>query len=317
MFYEEVPVQKGEMLVSVLAQYGFLPGDRDRILGNSHNRHIDPNMPEDAEFTGPDKIYLPIDLSTSVLNVKTKINKEDGLRPRKKDRITGILGPILCTHGVQVNVSRNIRSCQRIRWVQTVTRTDMLSPEMRFVDIGGNGLPFYDATTFHSPNSSPRIFDDLPCGMSSETSTSLDWKAVLSAVVWTGKKRITIASARHYHFQIKPGDNIDLKKPFLAPATTPQILDQINILRKGTNSLGQNTGPNNDYRLPPANGSINGDKVQTTRRTYTVVSGDTLWKIAKRFYGDGEQWRKIYHANKHIIGPNPDRIFPGQTYVIP
>lgn len=316
MFFEEVPVQKGEMLGSVLSQYGFSPSDRGRILGNSHNKHIDPNMPGNARFTGPDKIYLPINLSTSVITVKKKIDKKNGLRPRRIDHITGILGPIICTHGVQVNVSRNIRSCQRIRWVQTVTRTDIHPPKMRFVDLGGNRLPFHITTTFHSPNESPRIFDDLPCGFSSETHTSLDWEGVLSAVVWTGK-RITIASARHYHFQIKPGDNIDLKKQFLAPATRPQILDQINILRKGTNKLGQNTGPNNDYRLPPANGSINGDKVQTTRRTYTVVSGDTLVKIAKRFYGDGGQWRKIYLANKHIIGPNPDRIFPGQTYVIP
>jgi hypothetical protein len=316
MFFEEVPVQKGEMLGSVLSQYGFLPSDRDRILGNSHNRHIDPNMPEGAKFTGSNKIYLPIDLSTLVINAKAAIDKENGLRPRKIDSITGVLGPIICTHGVQIKLSRSIRPCQRIRWVQTVTKTDIRQPKRSFVDLGGNRLPFHNTTTFDNPNSSPRTFDDLPCGMSSETNTSLDFEAVLSAVVWTGK-RITIASARHYHFQIRRGGNIDLKKPFLAPATTLQILDQIKILRKGINQLKQNTGPHNDYRLPPANGSINGDKMQTMRRTYTVVSGDTLVKISKRFYGDGGQWRKIYNANIHIIGPNPDRIFPGQTYVIP
>jgi LysM repeat protein len=54
-----------------------------------------------------------------------------------------------------------------------------------------------------------------------------------------------------------------------------------------------------------------------TPRTYVVVKGDFLSKIAKKFYGDAGQWQKIYQANKAVIGPNPDRIFPGQKLVIP
>lgn len=51
-------------------------------------------------------------------------------------------------------------------------------------------------------------------------------------------------------------------------------------------------------------------------RTYTVVSGDSLSKIAKRLYGDAKQWRKIYEANKDQI-KDPDLIYPGQTFRIP
>jgi nucleoid-associated protein YgaU len=51
-------------------------------------------------------------------------------------------------------------------------------------------------------------------------------------------------------------------------------------------------------------------------RTYTVVSGDNLSKIAKRFYGDANQWKRIFEANRHII-KNPDLIKPGQTLKIP
>lgn len=51
-------------------------------------------------------------------------------------------------------------------------------------------------------------------------------------------------------------------------------------------------------------------------RTYTVVKGDSLSKIAKRLYGDAQQWRKIYEANKDQI-KNPDLIQPGQTFRIP
>lgn len=52
-------------------------------------------------------------------------------------------------------------------------------------------------------------------------------------------------------------------------------------------------------------------------RTYTVVRGDCLWNIAKRFYGNGAQWPKIYNANRGAIGGNPNLIYPGQRYTIP
>ena len=54
----------------------------------------------------------------------------------------------------------------------------------------------------------------------------------------------------------------------------------------------------------------------TTTQSYTVVAGDSLSKIAKRFYGSANRWREIYEANKSKI-KNPDLIQPGQVLVIP
>ena len=51
-------------------------------------------------------------------------------------------------------------------------------------------------------------------------------------------------------------------------------------------------------------------------RTYVVVSGDSLSRIAKRLYGDVNQWPKIYEANRSII-KDPDLIYPGQVLRIP
>jgi nucleoid-associated protein YgaU len=51
-------------------------------------------------------------------------------------------------------------------------------------------------------------------------------------------------------------------------------------------------------------------------QTYTVAKGDSLSKIAKRFYGNAGDWKKIYEANKDVI-KNPDLIYPGQTFRIP
>lgn len=49
-------------------------------------------------------------------------------------------------------------------------------------------------------------------------------------------------------------------------------------------------------------------------RTYTVVSGDTLWAIAERFYGDGNRYQQIADASGIA---NPDLIQPGQVLTIP
>jgi len=51
-------------------------------------------------------------------------------------------------------------------------------------------------------------------------------------------------------------------------------------------------------------------------RTYTVESGDTLWKIAEQMYGNGSHYMKIFEANTDLL-EHPDRIFPGQELKIP
>lgn len=54
----------------------------------------------------------------------------------------------------------------------------------------------------------------------------------------------------------------------------------------------------------------------STDKSYTVVSGDCLWDIAKKFYGDGSKYTVIFNANKDKIS-NPDLIYPGQVLTIP
>jgi len=49
---------------------------------------------------------------------------------------------------------------------------------------------------------------------------------------------------------------------------------------------------------------------------YTVKSGDSLWKIAQKFYGNGNKYQRIFEANKEVI-KNPDLIYPGQTLRLP
>ena len=42
--------------------------------------------------------------------------------------------------------------------------------------------------------------------------------------------------------------------------------------------------------------------------TYVTKAGDTLSGIAERFYGHASQWKRIYEANKKVIGPDPDML---------
>jgi nucleoid-associated protein YgaU len=53
-----------------------------------------------------------------------------------------------------------------------------------------------------------------------------------------------------------------------------------------------------------------------TYQTYEVKSGDTLSKIAKNFYGSGNEWNRIFEANTDIL-KDPNKIFPGQKLKIP
>ncbi|SDM05703.1 LysM domain-containing protein [Catalinimonas alkaloidigena] len=52
------------------------------------------------------------------------------------------------------------------------------------------------------------------------------------------------------------------------------------------------------------------------KRTYTVKSGDSLSKIAKQHYGNANEWRRIFEANRGMI-QDPNLIYPGQEFVIP
>ncbi|HQZ03379.1 MAG TPA: peptidoglycan-binding protein LysM [Thauera sp.] len=49
---------------------------------------------------------------------------------------------------------------------------------------------------------------------------------------------------------------------------------------------------------------------------HTVVRGDTLSAIAKKFYGNANKYPVIFEANKPMLS-HPDKIYPGQMLRIP
>ena len=51
-------------------------------------------------------------------------------------------------------------------------------------------------------------------------------------------------------------------------------------------------------------------------QTYKVKSGDTLSKISKQFYGDSNEYMRIFYANRETL-KDPDKIQVGQELKIP
>lgn len=78
-------------------------------------------------------------------------------------------------------------------------------------------------------------------------------------------------------------------------------------------SLNDNTSNSNDVSLAADASSQN---IKVRYEDYVVEKDDTLSHIAKKVYGNGRKYYRIYKANEDII-KNANRIYPGMTIKIP
>ncbi len=62
--------------------------------------------------------------------------------------------------------------------------------------------------------------------------------------------------------------------------------------------------------------SATAPKKGSSARTYTVVKGDTLFRIAMKYYGNGERYKDILTANRSVVS-KPQDLRPGMKLVIP
>ncbi|EMJ4245755.1 LysM peptidoglycan-binding domain-containing protein [Clostridioides difficile] len=73
---------------------------------------------------------------------------------------------------------------------------------------------------------------------------------------------------------------------------------------------------NNDEKLSSAKNVPLTKGFDTKQKTHKVGKDDSLWSLAKKYYGNGDLWKKIYNANKKLI-KNPDIIQDGWVLIIP
>jgi nucleoid-associated protein YgaU len=71
-----------------------------------------------------------------------------------------------------------------------------------------------------------------------------------------------------------------------------------------------------DFSNVESGASSTAEEAAPAFKTYEIQSGDSLSKIAKREYGNANDWRRLFEANQDVI-KNPDKIFPGQIIKIP
>ena len=114
-------------------------------------------------------------------------------------------------------------------------------------------------------------------------------------------------------YTVMPGDNlrkIAVKFYGIGDYWRKIYQDNANLIRN----------PNRIYAGQKLTIYLTKDKASTESgeydNTYRVTSGDNLWKIAQRVYGDGRLWRRIYEANRAVI-TNPGKIRGGMLLKIP
>ena len=86
-----------------------------------------------------------------------------------------------------------------------------------------------------------------------------------------------------------------------------------------TNSVTENvttttTPPSNIAKGTWSNSSVT--EGLTGPKQYVVQKGDTFYKIARRYYGSGKEWKKIYEANRGVVS-DPNKLAPGMKLSIP
>ncbi|HEV2835662.1 MAG TPA: LysM peptidoglycan-binding domain-containing protein [Pyrinomonadaceae bacterium] len=88
--------------------------------------------------------------------------------------------------------------------------------------------------------------------------------------------------------------------------------DQVKLVNPNTDDITADITVDSSRTMAAAAGGGGGQGGQT----YTVKSGDNLSKISKQFYGDPNEYMRIFYANRDKLN-DPDRIQIGQQLVIP
>jgi len=121
----------------------------------------------------------------------------------------------------------------------------------------------------------------------------LKYGSVLNSINQSGV-RLT-----HVHIQ---DDKLYIEGACGTEAIKNKIWDQAKLVDPSTSDLTLN------LRVDPS--------LAPKQQTYTVAAGDSLFKIAKQFYGSANDYMKIFEANKDKL-TDPNSIKVGQQLVIP
>ncbi len=181
-------------------------------------------------------------------------------------------------------------------------------------------------TSLTNPWDNPqRTLMDPPAPTTTSSVTSTSNNPARTGAV--GSKRYTVRESDTLWkiAQAHLGNGANWKRIVAAnPGLTPQRLRTgmtINLPDGSTTpgtpgNTGTTAAGNNHRSASTGTSSVSTSASAGTRKTVTVKSGDTLYAIARREYGNGELWGLIYRANQSKI-PNPHNLPTGLTITLP
>lgn len=125
----------------------------------------------------------------------------------------------------------------------------------------------------------------------------LKYQSVLNLVQTTGVR------LAHLHVQ---DDKLFMQGAAPSEETKNKIWDQIKAVDAAFGDLTCDLSVDESLAPPPPE-----------QKTYTVEAGDSLWKIASHFYGNGAEYPKIIAGNPDRLKDEKSVIHPGDVLVIP
>ncbi|HVQ40537.1 MAG TPA: LysM peptidoglycan-binding domain-containing protein [Pyrinomonadaceae bacterium] len=124
---------------------------------------------------------------------------------------------------------------------------------------------------------------------------------------------LNVADQEHIQFQnLHIQDNkLYIKASAPSEESKNKFWDQIKLVNPSTDDITADISVDLSRAAAAAAGGG-----QSSGETYSVKSGDTLSRISKQFYGDANEYMRIFYANRGQL-KDPDKIQVGQQLVIP
>jgi nucleoid-associated protein YgaU len=144
----------------------------------------------------------------------------------------------------------------------------------------------------------------------------------------SGRVSFTVASSEgerssDYRVRLDEVDRLSgaIRSRAEVPFTPPQAVAAVAATRNGGDANAANAvvaaaSAGDANAAPGASAAATAGLRVQKGQVMTVSRGDSLWRISRLAYGDGTRYTVIYDANHKQIR-NPNRIYPGQVFIIP
>lgn len=123
---------------------------------------------------------------------------------------------------------------------------------------------------------------------------------------------LTIADQQHVQFQNLhvQDDKLFIKGTAPTEDAKNKFWDQVKLVNPNLDDITADISVDTSRAMGAAVGG------GSSGQSYTVKSGDTLSKISKEFYGNSNEYMRIFYANRNTL-VDPDKIQAGQQLTIP